>query len=315
VGETWFPISPNGNTMTNVTRRLSFRNSIKVLPFILPAFILYAVFYLWPVGQLIWLSLTNWKGLGPKQFIGLTNYINAMKDPFFFDGLKNNLIWTLAALIIPVMLGLLAAILISRAKYLRARSLYRTLYFLPQVLSSVVVCMIWRWIYSPNNGALFELLDLLKLSFLKHGWLGDPLTALPALFIIFSWVHYGFCMIIFIAALQGIEEEYFDAAKVDGANAWQQFRFILVPFIIGPLTTVILITIISAIQVFDYIYIITRGGPMSSTMVIAMYMYKTAFSNSRVGYGSAVATIMGVFVLLFSIVFLRVRNNLLNRLT
>ena len=120
--------------MTNVTKRLSFRNSIKVLPFLLPAIILYAIFYLWPVVQLVWLSLTNWKGLGPKHFVGLTNYINALKDPFFIGGFRHNLIWTLAALIIPVMLGLLAAILISRAKYLRARPLYRTLYFLPQVL-------------------------------------------------------------------------------------------------------------------------------------------------------------------------------------
>jgi ABC-type sugar transport system permease subunit len=173
------------------------------------------------------------------------------------------------------------------------------------------VCIIWRWIYSPNDGALFQVLDVLGLSFLKHGWLGDPLTALPALFVIFSWVHYGFCMIIFIAALQGINEEFFDAAKVDGANWWQQFRYVLVPLIMGPLTTVILITIISAIQVFDYVYIITKGGPMNSTMVISMYMYVTAFSNSRVGYGSAVATIMGLFILIFSIVFINIRNKML----
>lgn len=292
-------------------RRRSLRDALKALPFILPATLLYAVFFLGPLVQLIRLSLTNWTGIGPKHAVGLENYFNALKDPFFFGGVKHNLIWILAAVLIPVMLGLLIAIFITRSKYLRSRIIYRTVYFLPQVLSSVIVCIIWRWIYSPNDGALFQLLDLLGLSFLKHGWLGDPLTALPALFVIFSWVHYGFCMIIFIAALQGIEEEFFDAAKVDGANWWQQFRYVLVPFILGPLTTVILITIIGAIQVFDYIYMITKGGPMNSTMVISMYMYVTAFSNSRVGYGSAVATIMGIFILVFSIVFINMRNKIL----
>jgi raffinose/stachyose/melibiose transport system permease protein len=295
------------------SKRGSLRTAIKVLPFLLPAALLYAVFYLGPLVQLLGLSLTDWKGLGPKHFVGLENYINALKDPFFVEGLGNNLIWTFAALVIPVMLGLVVAIFISRAKHLRNRALYRTLYFLPQVLSSVVVAIIWRWIYSPNDGALFQLLDVLHLSFLKHGWLGDPNTALLALFIIFSWVHFGFCMIIFIAALQGIDEEYFDAAKVDGANAWQQFRYILVPLIMGPLTTVILITVIASLQVFDYIYMITRGGPMNSTMVISYYTYKVAFRNSEVGYGSALATIMGAFILVFSILFLRVRNNLLNK--
>jgi raffinose/stachyose/melibiose transport system permease protein len=296
-------------------RQASWRQAITALPFILPATVLYAVFFLWPVSQLIWLSLTNWRGLGPKHFIGLENYVDALNDPFFFDGVQNNLVWTLAAIIFPVLLGLLAAIFLSRARHLQARSVYRTLYFLPQVLSSVVVAIVWRWIYSPNDGALFQLLDLLGLSFLKYGWLGDPRTALGAIFIIFCWVHYGFCMIIFLAALQSIDEEYFDAAKVDGANAWHQFRYVLVPFILGPLTTVILVTIIGSIQVFDYIYIVTRGGPMSSTMVIAMYMYTMAFANSRVGYGSAVALIMGAFILVFSILYLRIRNRVLSDAT
>jgi raffinose/stachyose/melibiose transport system permease protein len=268
-----------------------------------------------PLIQLVRLSLTNWRGLGPQRFIGLENYINALKDPFFYDGIENNLFWIVASLFIPVLLGLFVAIFISRSKHLRGRAAFRTIYFLPQVLSSVVVCIIWRWIYSPNEGALFQLLDLLGLSSLKHGWLGDPLTALPALFIIYSWVHYGFCMIIFIAALQGIEEEYFDAAKVDGANRWHQFIHVMVPSLLGPLTTVVLITIISAIQVFDYIYIITRGGPMSSTMVISFYMYTTAFSNSRVGYGSSVATIMGIFILVFSIIFINIRNRILKEMS
>jgi ABC-type sugar transport system permease subunit len=234
-------------------------------------------------------------------------------DPFFWESLQHNLYWVLAATVFPLAIGLLLAIFLTRAKYLRGRAVFRTLYFIPQVLSSVLVAITWRWIYSPNDGALNKLLELVGLPFLKYGWLGDPLTALPALFIVWSWVHYGFCMVIFIAALQGIDEEFFDAAKVDGANEWQQFRYILIPFIRGPMTTVILITVIAAIQIFDYVYIITRGGPLGSTQVIASYMYQNAFSNARVGYGSAIATIMGLIILAFSILFLRYRSALLSK--
>lgn len=289
--------------------RVSFRKLINASPFFLPALILYSVFFLRPLLQLIWLSFHKWSGIGPKTFVGLDNYVALLTDdPFFWESLRHNLYWVLAATMIPLVMGMLLAIFLARSKSLRGRAIFRTLYFVPQVLSSVLVAITWRWIYSPNDGALYKLLDLLGVPFLKHGWLGDPLTALPALFIVWSWVHYGFCMVIFIAALQGIDEEYFDAAKVDGANWWQQLRHIMIPLIRGPMTTVLLITVIAAVQVFDYVFIITRGGPMGSTQVIASYMYTNAFSNARVGYGSAIATIMGIIILIFSVLFLRFRG-------
>jgi ABC-type sugar transport system permease subunit len=300
--------------MNNPKKGVIFRNTLQALPYLAPALILYSVFFLRPLVQLVWLSFHKWNGIGPKNFVGLGNYVGLLTDdPFFWNSLQHNLYWVLAATAIPLTIGLMLAIFLSRSKHLRGKAIFRTLYFIPQVLSSVLVAITWRWIYSPNDGALNQVLELLGLSFLKYGWLGDPNTALPALFIVWSWVHYGFCMVIFIAALQGIDEEYFDAAKVDGANWWQQFRYILVPFIRGPMTTVILITVIAAVQVFDYVYIITRGGPMSSTQVIASYMYQNAFGNARVGYGSAIATVMGIIILAFSIIFLRYRGALLSK--
>jgi ABC-type sugar transport system permease subunit len=284
-------------------------NGFKALPYLLPAFVLYSLFFLKPLIQLVWLSFHKWNGMGPMQFVGIENYVRLLtNDPYFWQSLEHNLVWVFAAMIIPLTLGLLVAIFLSRSKFLYGRSIFRTLYFLPQVLSSVVVAITWRWIYSPNGGALDTILDAVGLSSLKYGWLGDPITALIALFIVWSWVHYGFCMVIFIAALQDIDEEYFDAAKVDGANWWHQFRSVLLPLIQGPMTTVMLITIIAAIQVFDFVYIITRGGPMNSTRVIATYMYDMAFTNGQIGYGSAIASAMGLIILVVSIILLRARG-------
>jgi raffinose/stachyose/melibiose transport system permease protein len=176
---------------------------------------------------------------------------------------------------------------------------------MPQVISSVVVAIIWTWIYNPSFGALNQFLEFVGLSFLQRGWLGDLDLALPSVFIAWSWVHYGFTMVIFIAALQNIDEVYFDAAKVDGANHWQQFRHILLPFIRGPLATVILITAISSFQVFDLVYIMTRGGPANATMVLPILMLDNAFRYHNVGYGSAISVALGVFIVLMSVFFLK----------
>jgi ABC-type sugar transport system permease subunit len=174
--------------------------------------------------------------------------------------------------------------------------------------------MIWGWIYNPNFGALNTLLGSIGLDSWRQGWLASKTFALPALFIANSWVHYGFCMVIFIAALDGIEEVYFDAAKVDGANWWQQFRHILLPFISGPLSTVILVTAMGSFQVFDIVFVLTKGGPAYATLVIPMYMILNAFNFYNVGYGSTIAFALGLLILSFSIVFLRIRRTFKERL-
>ena len=142
----------------------------------------------------------------------------------------------------------------------------------------------------------------------EEGWLGDSGLVLPALFIAWSWVHYGFTMIIFIAAIDAVDEVFFDAAKVDGANWWQQFRHILLPSIRGALTTIILVTAISSFQVFDLVYVLTRGGPGDASMVVPVYMLESAFTLRRVGYGATVAIAMGLVIVGFSVLFLSLRG-------
>jgi len=289
-------------------KRKNGRIDIGPYVFIAPALLLYAAFFLYPALQLILLTFQKWDGIEPKKFVGLSNYSKLLfNDPKFWVAFQHNLFWVVAAVIVPVLLGLFLAILLSRSP-MRGKVVFRAIYFLPQVLSSVVVAIIWNWIYNPSFGALNAFLELIGLDFLKRGWLGDFTLALPALFIAWSWVHYGFCMVIFIAALQSIDEVYFDAAKVDGANWWQQFRHILVPFIQGPATTVVLVTAISAFQVFDLVYVTTRGGPAAATLVLPMHMMDHAFKYHRVGYGATIAVALAIIILILSVLFLKVRG-------
>lgn len=281
-------------------------NLFGLIAFIGPALLMYALFFLLPLVQLVRLTFIRWDGLGPQTFVGIENYQTLIQDRFFWYAFRHNIYWMISAMIIPVFAGLFLAILLSRGKVF-GRVFFRTIFFLPQVLSSVTVAMIWGWIYNPSYGALNTLLSVVGLDSLRQGWLASSF-ALPALFIAWSWVHYGFCMVIFIAALDGIDEVYFDAAKIDGANQWQQFVYILMPFIRGPITTVLLVTAISAFKVFDIIFVLTKGGPANTTMVIPMYMILNAFNFNKVGYGATIAITLGILVLTFSVIFLRVRK-------
>jgi raffinose/stachyose/melibiose transport system permease protein len=283
------------------------RDNFTAYAYVFPALLIYGIFFLYPAFRLILLSLQKWDGLQEPEFVGLGNYETLLQDPVFWKAFLNNVVWMLAAVIIPVFFGLLLAILLARSS-LHGRVIFRTIYFLPQVISSVVVAIIWNWIYNPSYGALNEMLGFIGLESLQKGWLGDSALALPAVFIAWSWVHYGFTMVIFIAALQSIDEVYFDAAKVDGANGWQQFRHVLLPFIGAPLSTVVLVTAISSFQVFDLVFIMTSGGPANATMVLPVFMLDNAFKFNKVGYGASIAVTLGLFIIVMSILFLRARG-------
>jgi ABC-type sugar transport system permease subunit len=299
--------------MGRVSNRLGLgqtRHENRLIPYlyIAPALIIYLAFFIYPFIQLVILSFHRWDGINPRRFIGLENYRRLLfEDDQFWSAAGRNVVWMVAALIVPVFFGLILAILLYRSP-LRGKVIFRTIYFIPQVLSTVVVALIWNWIYNPNFGALNRLLDTLGLDALQQGWLGEANLAFPSLFIAWSWIYYGFAMVIFIAALQAIDETYFDAAKVDGANWWQQFRHVLIPFIQGPLTIIFLITAISAFQVFDIVFVMTRGGPAGHTMIMSILMFQNAFEFDKPGYGSAIAVLLGLVILLMSVVFLRLRG-------
>lgn len=277
--------------------------------FILPALVIYSVFYIYPMLELVRFSFLRWDGLGAQRFVGFNNYVQLFNDDIFWQALQHNIIWVVGAMIIPVSAGLLIAILLVRTP-MKGKIIFRTLYFMPQVLSSVIVAIIWGWIYNPSYGALNTMLDTIGFGFLipNTGFLGSRDFALLALFIAWSWVHYGFTMVIFIAGLAGIDEVYFDAAKVNGANLWQQLRFVLIPLMRGSITTAVLVTAISAFQVFDLVFIMTNGGPGRSTMVTTLYMLNNAFFFQKVGYGATVAVVFSAILLTLSLIFLRIRK-------
>mgnify|MGYP002623703976 CR=1 FL=1 len=275
--------------------------------FLLPGFIVYGMFFLWPAWQMLRLTFFRWDGVTEGSVAGFDNYTRMVGDPLFWNALRNTAMWSFAAIFVPVVIGLALAILLSRSRVL-GKTMFRTLLFLPQVLSSVVVAVIWGWIFNPSFGALNTVLRSLGLDFLAQGWLGSRNLALPALFIAWTWVHYGFVMIVFMAAIDDLDETFFEAASVDGASKWQQIRHILIPLIRAPITTIVLITAIVAFQIFDLVYLLTNGGPAHATSVLALYMFQAAFHFRKVGYGAAIGIALMILIILIAVGLMRLRK-------
>jgi raffinose/stachyose/melibiose transport system permease protein len=279
--------------------------------FVLPSLIIYGLFMVYPLLGTIQLSLTSWDGYAAtKDFIGFDNYAVLFRDEAFWNALIHNLIWAVVGTAAPILIGLpLAIILWSGARF---RLAFRAAYFLPVILPSVVAGIIWGWIYNPLFGVLNAMLEGVGLGGIATGWLGNPDTALYAVLGAAVWGTFGMIVVFFLAGLQGIDMNLVDAAKVDGANAWQRTRHVLLPGIAPIFTFVLTITLVGAFSVFDIIYVLTRGGPGTATEVLAGYSYEMAFGRNFAGYGSAISMVIAVLSLVLAVVFLRLRER--NRL-
>ena len=286
-----------------------FGNRKKAYLYLLPALLIYVPFVIIPFLQTIALSLTNGTGTKSGEFIGLENYGKIFANPIFWQAFGNNLLWAVIALFLPVTIGLSLAVLLA-GRQLLGRTLFRTLLFLPQVLSSVIVAMIWRWMYNPVFGPVNMVLRGVGLEALAHGWLGDRTWALPALAIGYSWAYYGFSMVVFVAALQGIDESLYDAARVDGASALQEFRHITLPGIRFALATVLLFMLVESLKVFDMVYIATKGGPGYSTFVVSYFLYDQTWNQFKASIGASSAVAQTAFIAMLSGGFLWYRNHL-----
>ena len=291
---------------SNVLRKHRQKQGMGYL-FLLPALILYALFMLYPFVESIYLSLTDWNGVNPdKHFIGLRNYVEMLGDSLVWTSLGHNLIWVVIGTIAPIALGLFLAVLVSSKP--RGFTLFRTVYFLPHILSPVIIGIIWGWIYNPLFGLLNTVLGAIGLSSLQRGWLGEPGLALYAVLAAAIWATVGFTFVIFLAGLQNVSVDLLEAAQLDGANAWQRFWNVTVPQLANVLTVVTTLILIGGFNVFDIVFIMTGGGPANSTELIATYTYKEAFTQNRVGYGAALAMLMTVISLVTAIVFIRIRE-------
>jgi ABC-type sugar transport system permease subunit len=265
--------------------------------FVGPALLVLASFIVYPVAYSVWLSFHEWSGYTPAwgAFVGLDNYRALATDEVFWQATKNSIVFVLVRTPLEVGIGFGLALLLNRR--LRGRSLLRTLFFVPVVMSLIVVTLIFQRIYEPNAGLLNTALRGIGLESLAHPWLGDPATALPAVIAVSVWKNVGFSLVILLAGLQGLPQDVIEAARVDGAGPWQLTARIVAPLMRPIIAITALLSIIGGLKVFDLVFIMTRGGPMYSTEVLATLLYREAFELNHMGIASAIAVIMVAVVL------------------
>lgn len=272
------------------------------LAFLFPSAIFLGLFVLVPTGQAFYLSLFNWNGLSANMnFVGLQTFYDALVDPRFLASLVLTLVWWIMHLVLAVGTGLFLATIIAR--FSRGRTVFRTLLFLPHVLSLSVVGVVWAQIYHPSIGLLNDVLKNLGLGLLIQAWLGNTTTVLPAIGVASAWQAYGFYMVIYLAAIQGISRELYEAARMDGANVLQEFWHVTLPGLYNATTTVMVLAFISALKGFGSVWAMTQGGPGTSTELVSVYLYREAFQYGEVSKAAAGGLILGVIVIAITMAF------------
>lgn len=269
--------------------------------FMAPLVVLNLTVIIGPAFGTLYYSFTDWSGLGSADFIGLENYRRMLTDGDFLLALWHNVVWTAIFLTVPIAMGLLGAFLLSQIT--RFQMIFRVIYFIPYVVASVVNAAIWENILDPDRGFGAALANL-GIPWLEGvSFFGSQALALPAVAFVNNWAWWGFVVVLFLTAMQSVDKELYDAAKVDGASRWNQFMNVTIPGIRPTLVFVVLMTIIWSFLVFDYIYIITQGGPAGATEVVASQMYKEAFARFEAGYAAAqglgISFISGLIIIAF----------------
>lgn len=264
-------------------------------------FVIYTVFFIVPSILGLIYSFTNWTIYSSvKTFCGLENYSNLLGDSMFRKGFGNTIAFTVFTTICKTVLGFALALALN-AK-LKSRNLLRTVFYLPGVLSTLIVGIVFRSILMPRTGLLNQFFGLFSPNLAGNDWLGQPATAIGSVIFVEIWRGAGFCMIIILAGLQGISTEYYEAATIDGASGWQKFRSITVPLMMPTVNTVISLNVIGGLKVFDLIISLTKGGPGFSTEVLSTSVYKY-LGNGALGTGSAANMCLTVFIIVvFAIV-------------
>ena len=281
--------------MTSAKSRAA-RGGWSYLLWVLPALTVYGVFVLYPLVETVDYSFFNWDGIGAASPAGFSNYERVFTQPALYSSITNSFVLIVFFMVIPVILGLVSAVLIREVKGRGAGTLIRTLLFLPEVIPLAGAAIAWTWMYSPN-GVINQVLRAVGLGSLQHAWLGDFSTALPAVGIIGTWVLTGFCTVLLLVGIAKIDQSLFEAARLDGAGRWQEFRAITLPGLRRELVVCVTVTIIAALASFDVVYISTQGGPGYSTIVPGLEIYQLTFIKQQVGQASALAVVLVALVL------------------
>jgi raffinose/stachyose/melibiose transport system permease protein len=281
------------------------KNRITIILFLLPSLIIFSVFIIYPIFRSVYFSLFDWNGLGPAtDFVGLKNFRKILTDTIFHKAIINNLI--IAALSLAVQLPISLAIAIMVGRNFPGRGFFRTIFFLPYVLSEVITAIIWLSMFnpSPERGFINAMLEIIP-GVDPVAFLGNPGLVLIAIFIVLSWKYFGLHMLLFMAGLQNIPHEIEEAALIDGANRWQMLTRITIPLLGGTIRTSAYLSILGSLTQFTLVWVMTKGGPVNASEVMATYMYRYGFVRFWLGYGSAVAIVMLLIALIFSLVYRR----------
>jgi N-acetylglucosamine transport system permease protein len=280
-----------------------------IIPFIFPAILLYGVFVLYPYAQAVYISFTSWRGVSAnKPWVGFDNYKRAWHDERLIEALSRNAQILIVLPLVTITIALtFAALFTQGSNAIKGASFYRVVFFFPQVISAVIVGMLWSYVYNPNIGLLNAGLGALGLGGLERAWLGNPTTILWAIVAVLVWSSVGFYMVIYVASMQSIPTSFYEAATLDGANRWRSFKDITFPLIWETIRTTLIYMGIIALDVFVLVQVMTGGGVGSGRRaeVAALYLYNQAFDRSRWGYASAIGVILLLLTLLLSVVLMR----------
>ena len=278
--------------------------------FTFPAILIFSVFFVLPILAGFFLSFTDWNinRLFAPVFVGLANFKYLLNDDYFMLALKNTFLFGFITTFLIVAIGLALALVLKKMVF--GKSVFRTLFYLPAVLSLIVVGIMFTSIFKMNNGMLNKLLTAIGLQSMTTDWLGNPATALYSVMAVHVWKWSGFAMAIFLAGLHGIPEEYYEAARIDGAGVLSQFKNITFPLLAPAFTVVVTLNTIGGLKVFEQVYVMTGGGPGNTTQVLGTYIYK-GFSMGMLGRSTAMGLILFVIVSVIAVVlnwFLRSRE-------
>ncbi len=272
--------------------------------FALPALLVYIAFLVYPAFSSLFFSLTDWDGLSPSyNIVGLDNYTAMVHDEVVIRAAVNNLIWTVVTIAVPVVLGLTLAVMLNGK--VRGKPILRMVFYTPGVLPLVAVASIWGWLYNPDYGAVNAALRAIGLDALAQPWLGQNSTALAAVMVPAIWLRTGFPMLLYLAALQGIPRDQYEAATMDGATRSQQFWHITMPNLKPAHYIVLALSLIDSFKVFDLIYATTYGGPGTATQVMGTWMYFNVFQYYQAGYGTAIAVVITLVAIAVGIPYVR----------
>ncbi|MCY9207035.1 carbohydrate ABC transporter permease [Bacillus subtilis] len=278
-------------------------NQNKIIPylFLVPALVFLLFVYI-PIFENVFLSLFQWSSFSPeKTFIGLKNYVELFHDSVFYQALTNNVLYAVISIVCQVFGGLILAAVLEDKLVRKWSPFFRTVFFLPVVISMTVIALLFDFIYNPETGLLNQLLQAIGLDQLTRAWLGDDSTAMLSVIFVSQWQSVGYIAMLYIVSIQKIPDELYEAARLDGAGKIQQFFHITVPQTKEMSFVAVVMTLTGAFTVFNEPYILTGGGPGNASEVLSTFLYKSAFTKDMMGYASAIATVVLIITLALSL--------------